>query len=274
MTQRTSSSIWFAIFFVFCAAWQLPAHAWCLPDEWRPCRLLDGPHRISVGPQFYHVKRLRDGGSRQTGWLCGLRGSYERLKPNAFYWAAEGSWAQGSIDGTTASGTRIKSDMMDSEVEGRLGYNIHWHCGLCWAFTPFVGAGYYHGENRFVHPSPLEVLFVDTFKFGTAGFLLRAWCDDCWTVGFNFKVRQMYEGRDKVVDPEVPNTTTIIEDKMHYICELPIQRRICIYGRECYASVVPFYEHRHLGGREDFPFDFIDTKYKIHGVRLFLGTSF
>ena len=66
------------------------------------CTLLDGPHKFSIGPEAYHLKRAPVEGTNQHGWLVGVRGVYERLVPNGIYWAAEGAWAKGPLTGNKA----------------------------------------------------------------------------------------------------------------------------------------------------------------------------
>ena len=39
-------------------------------------------------------------------------------------------------------------------------------------------------------------------------------------------------------------------------------------------NVTPFYRFRHFGGRPNFPFDYIDTKFQLYGVQATVGLSF
>ncbi len=243
--------------------------AWSLPE------FSLGRHRVWIAPQAYHMERLRKGGTYQSGWLGGIRGCIERDVVNGFYWGVEGAWAQGPLSGHTSSGRKIKSDMTEAEVEGRIGVTLGGGSQYFATITPFVGGGYYEGANSYVSPSPLTIKATTAYEFFTAGFLSKVWYEDLFSVGFNFKVRQMNEAKEKIShDPDRSNSTMLIGDRQGWIAELPLTTELFWNGDPFELGLVPFYEKRHYGGQENHPTDFYSTKYYIYGLRLLLGAYF
>lgn len=85
----------------------------------------------------------------------------------------------------------------------------------------------------------------------------------------------MYNAKCAVTgDPDVDDFNLLIEDDWNYRIELPMIYRFCPCFGGFEAQVTPFYEFRHYGGRENFPFDFIDTKLMIWGFNLLLSYRF
>lgn len=235
-----------------------------------------GQHTASLGPQIYQLRRVREGGSKQKGILYGLRGCIERTEPNAFYWGAEVDWAKGELKGTTASGNPLRSNMTETWVEGRAGWTFEGEWLSYFSITPFIGVGYYEAVNHFRPPTVTSVRFTDSFGFYSYGFQSKFWTNDMFSIGFNLKAQNMYEGKDVVSnDPDNPSIAMRIEDQRHWVVEFPLN---CypdpdVFGQAVEVSLTPFYQYRHFGGREGI-FDFIDTKFYVLGARLTLGTSF
>lgn len=226
---------------------------------------------ISIAPQIYQIKRVREGGTKQKGPLYGARALLEHQLPYTPYWAIEGSWAEGTLRGVSAAGLPLKSHMMESIAEARLG----WTFGSRLTFTPFLGLGYYEGENRFIAPSAIHVQFTDTFFYSTAGFQTRYWMNMQCSLGANVRVQQMHRGKNRTSnDPGSPSRSIHMQNKIHWIFELPLETYSCLYGRVVEMGVTPFYQMRHFGGREGIDYDFLDTKYYVLGVRLTIGTQF
>ena len=72
-------------------------------------------------------------------------------------------------------------------------------------------------------------------------------------------------------DPEFEDSTLQIKDKVNYRIEFPFNYFFCKTRNHFEIDLVPFIEFRHYGGRENFPFDFQDTKLRICGVTLLLA---
>lgn len=247
--------------------------SWVNAWDWDWLRV--GCHTLWAGPEVYHAKRLRQGGSQQKGWLYGLRICCEREELNSLYWGIEGAWAEGRLNGDTPSGAELRSNMTDTEVEARLGFTMAGHCLTCFSIRPFIGIGYYQGVNRFLPPTPLPIRSADSWGFGTAGVATQFWCNDTWRVGLNVKARQMWNAKNRVSgDPGVPNIVTLIKDELNWVVEIPLEWYPWIYGRCCQVAATPFYQYRHLGGRESYPKDFFETKWWIYGGRLTFGVGF
>lgn len=230
---------------------------------------------IYLGPEVYHLTRTKEGGTKQKGYLYGLRGGYDRIKRYRLYWGIEGYFAKGQIRGKSGSDAKLVSDILDSEIEGRFGYTFHRKTCFQASFTPFIGYGYFYQTNHFKHPSPLHLHFRDTFQYLVGGFISKFYINPCWNVGITFKAKYSIDGKSKIThDPDFDDMTIQMSDKMQYSVDFPINGVFCWCNRMLDLSLVPFYQFRHYGGRENFPFDFIDTKFRIYGVRLLFNYCF
>ncbi|CCB86375.1 MULTISPECIES: outer membrane protein [Parachlamydia] len=232
-------------------------------------RPLPFPHKFYIGPEFYHVHRTREGGTKQNGWIYGGRLGYERIKRFGLYWGVEGHWAQGSLCGHSGNGHKLKSTFTDSNVEGRFGYTLQSKCWYQPSFTPYVGIGYAWEKNAYRHPSPIHLHFLTRFPYWAVGFLSNIEVANNFGVGLNYKAWFMYDARCKVShDPEFGSTTLKIQDKTNHRVELPITYHYCPPCNHIDIALVPFYESRHYGRHFSFPFSFADTKLTIWGVNL------
>lgn len=225
----------------------------------------DAIHQFFIGPEVYHVKRLREGGSKQEGWIGGVRLGYERFKSWGFYWGGDALWAEGKLKGHSALGAKLRSRFKDSSIEGRLGYTLTYHYCYCFTFTPFVGVGYFSETNNFVRSSPLPVHFRIHFSYGCGGFLSSFFYSPEWEAGINFKVKYpITDPKCHVThDPLFEDSKSLVKSRFQYRVELPITYH---YACNWSASLVPFYEYRNYGGHVNFPFDFLDTRLSIYGV--------
>lgn len=223
-------------------------------------------HRLLIGPEAYYVDRHREGGTKQHGWLGGGRLLYDHLRRYTFYWAAEGAIAQGELNGSSANGARLKSDMRDRSIEARFGYTFQFKHGHKFAFTPFVGAGYLIEENDFKHPTALHLHFKISYRYLTAGFISSFYVCDQLKMGLNLKVRHMLDPRCETShDPEFQSSSIKIgNDDLQYRIELPITY-IC---QTLSWVATPFYESRLYGGWASFPFDFKKTRLNYYGITL------
>jgi len=235
-----------------------------------------GPHRLSIGPECAYVERKREGGTKQKGVLTGGRILYDRLKYSGIYWAAEGYWIGGRLNGHSGGGSELLSHKRDSEIEGRLGYNFR----MCYLrryiwLTPFVAGGYFEGINRFKDPSPLEVTFRNTYQYMGAGALFKIELTSCFSFGIEYKMKFPIEPRSAITDdPDFDDETLIVEEKWIYDANFPITYSRCCKKFRLEASLIPFYRFRHYGGHMNYPFDFIDTKFNLYGARLMFSCSY
>lgn len=229
---------------------------------------------FTLGPKIYHVKRFKKG-SQQKGALYGLTASYERIKGFSFYWGLEASYATGQIRGTSSRGNPLASNLTDVEFEGRLGYTFQLETRRVFIFIPLVGLGHFHQTNKFKLPSPLTIHSHDSFNYGMVGFFFDALITPYLHVGTLFKAKFMFEGKSKVSnDPRFPTSTSLIAERMQYSIEFPLTYQIWIWEKAFNASFVPFYDYRHFGGRRNYPFDFIDTKFFDIGAKLLCSYCF
>jgi len=234
-----------------------------------------GPHRIYLGPDSFHLKRTKKGGAKQKGWLNGVYGAYERRPHGGVYTIFDGYYAQGSLKGETAAGNTLKSKMTDKKIEGRLGYSF---CIQSWkklTLIPYGGYGYSNCKNAFKAPSPLTNTYTEYFNYASAGFEISFSPCNALECGLNFNTDFMIEGKSKIED-DVDDETfrLLIENKNQYEIDL-LFRYYTHYNEKAFTIIAsPFYQQRHYGGMKNFPFDFIDTKFQIFGIRLLINLCF
>lgn len=233
------------------------------------------PMTVYVGPETYYLKRTRKGGSEQTGWLYGGRALYERLIPSGFYWALDGYYAYGCIDGKSSSGKTLKSNLTEAEVEGRLGYSICFKCLPRFSFTPYGGYGGYYGKNAFIHPTTIHCKFHDRIHYASGGFILSVRIKPCWQAAIDFRAKYMLHGKSVITnDPDRENLSLTMNNEWQYELALPVYYQTCWKGHYLKMIIAPFYRYRHFGGMFNFPYDFIDTKLRSYGGRLLVYINY
>jgi hypothetical protein len=229
----------------------------------------DRANVVTIAPEFYHLARAREGGTKQNGNLNGIRVSYDHIKRCKLYWGAQAFYGTGILDGYTGGGTRIRSRWTDEMVEGNLGYTFQTNSPAYFSFTPFGGYGYFRETNKFSSPSPFDLKFTTSFSYFSYGFLSSARVSPCLTMGLNARFRTPWEPRCKVSeDPEFEDIEQIVGERLQYRIEIPI-----VYKRKFLCGVLefglmPFYEVREYGGKENFPFDYFKTTIDIYGISL------
>lgn len=234
-----------------------------------------GDLRLNIGPEFYKLERERAGGAFQDGHMIGLDITFERLKPYCFYLGGEYLYAKGDLKGETPKGNTLTSDVTDELYELRFGFTFCSASPRFSFFTPFTGWGHFKEINSFCPPSPLTYTFTDTFDYVTVGFLSGTHFNPLLSIGLNFKLRFMLEGRSRVSDDPLYNTVTLMmQDEIQVRVETPVELVICPSFFKSTLLVSPFYEFRHFGGREGYPFDFKETTFNLYGTRLALSLHF
>jgi hypothetical protein len=255
----------------------------CSAWEWNP---FVGPHYFSAGPEVDYMRRSRDSGSTMDGCLFGGWGSYDRFHPMSWYYGVEGYWVSGHIDGNF-KGTHTKAYDRDSTVLGKVGLTFQSSSWRQWTLIPFVGYGYFCGVTKF-SPRQVakdeedegsvklkEIVFHDTFKYYSVGFLSWAKLTKCVGLGINFKWNYMNDGKQRIDDdPQFGDVNLTMNDKSHYEVDFPLTYSACFRGKSFFASLVPFYRFRQYGGRENYPFDFATTIYHIGGARFVVSVGF
>jgi hypothetical protein len=238
-------------------------------------QLSAGCHRLFLGPDVpIHMDRTRASGSRQHGYLYGAEGGYERSKRFGFYWGARGYYAKGNLHGRDPRGNKIESRQTEGELEGRFGYTLGWRCFLEPSITPFIAYGYLRDINDFAPPSPMAICSRCSFQYPAVGFLSSISCAGV-SIGFMGKLIYLTSGKCRVSeDPKYDDVTIQVNDELSYRLELPVSYAFCNWHHSFRMSAVPFWWYRHYGGREGWPFDYVDTRIQIWGLRLMLSTFF
>lgn len=230
---------------------------------------------ISVGPEVYHLKRVRAGGTQQRGWINGVRICFDRAQRCGWYLGGDFLYGSGQIKGHTLTGRPVVSELSDQIYEIRLGYTLQQQVNGSPFFIPFTGWGHFKEINDFFIPSPLPCTFTDTFSYVTVGFLSGVNFNSLLSIGVNLKLKFMQNGRSKVTnDPLFENVTLLMKDQINVRLDLPFALQPCNTFLEMGFLLTPFFEYRHFGGREGYPFNFRDTKFYLYGVRFALTYRF
>ncbi len=230
---------------------------------------------FKVGAEIYKMRRWRPHGTVQSGRMDGVRVELERFKGNSWYVGFDGLLATGKLNGHNSSGMPLHSTITDYIYEGRIGYTLQ-NCTPRYPFfTIFGGYGHFHEINDFHIPSPLTYTFHDTFNYVTVGFLSGVNFTPLLSMGVNFKGRFMLNGKSVVSDdPLFDHVSLVMNNETHYRLEIPFTYLLCNSSNQLDIILVPFYEFRHFGGREGFPFDYIDTKFSLLGARVSVAYRF
>ncbi len=228
-------------------------------------------HRFLLGPEAVHIDRRREGGTKQDGWLPGVRFIYEHRRRYCLYCGVEASYARGTLRGHTGKNDRLKSRVTDATVEGRLGYAFQCKKWGKPEFTPFVGGGYIWEQNNLKDPSPLLLHTKINYGFAAVGFLSSISPNECLTIGLNAKIRYIFNPKCRITHDPMDgkgSTLKIGDDQLQYRIEVPITfKRNQAWG----ITAIPFYEQRFYGGKRDFPHDFVETRYYNYGATLALA---
>jgi hypothetical protein len=75
-------------------------------------------------------------------------------------------------------------------------------------------------------------------------------------------------------DPVYDEVTLMIKDELLARLDLPIYFHPAKMWLGTGMELSPFFEYRHFGGREGFPFNFRDTKFYLYGMRVALTFAF
>lgn len=225
-------------------------------------------NQFSIGPEWYYAQRTKEGGTKQDGNLFGVYLSYDRLKRYGCYWGGDINYAEGTLDGHSRAGRKLRSRLLDACFEGRLGFTFQQQKGCQVGATPFIGIGYFIEENNFINPSPIPAHFKTRFTYFTAGFLTQIHFSNQFEMGLNFKAKVPFAPRCKVSnDPDNEPVDQRIGQRFQYQADFPITYYAfckCQLG----ISMTPFYEYRNYGSHPNFPFNFIKTHFNIWGIKL------
>lgn len=222
-----------------------------------------------IGPEIYHMQRTKEGGSKQTGTLYGVRLGYDHVCRYKWYWGIDGLWARGTLTGRDGRKDRIKSEFTDSNVEARLGYTFQFKYWRCASFTPYFGGGYFWEENCYEKPSPLRVHFINRFSYIPFGFLSQIFITPSFSCGLNLKVRYIIDGEQKAThDSKNGNSIQHYDEKLQYRVEVPLSYFFCYRSYSLGISLVPFYEYRSYGHRANYPFNFLETNLRLYGATM------
>jgi len=224
-----------------------------------------------VGPEVYHIQRVREGGTGQNGSLTGVKISIERIMRHGAYFGIDYLYAEGGLIGSNATGRPLLSELTDEIVEMRCGFTLQQNDCRRSFITPFAGWGHFREVNAFSLPSPIPCKFTDTFDYVVVGFLSGVNITRLLSIGINFKLRFMQNGTSEVSDDPIFDRVTLqMQEEIHARLDIPLLLFPRYPRRSLGCLFSPFFEYRHFGGREGFPFNFRYTKFYLHGARFAL----
>jgi hypothetical protein len=225
-------------------------------------------HECFIGPEWYHVKRTKQGGTIQNGSALGVHIGYDRLKRFGLYWGADAIYAYGTLNGKTSAGSTLRSHLTDVNVEGRFGFTFQQKSCVKIGITPYLGTGYFIEQNKFIEPSPIPAHFRTRYIYASAGFLSQLHLFEHWQLGLNVKAKMPIAPKCKVTnDPQSAAVDQRVGERMQYRVDLPLTYKFLCKG-DTAISLVPFYEYRNYGGHPNFPFNFLRTRYNVWGANL------
>lgn len=257
----------FLVFFLLNTSIGLSCNTSC--DSCSECDHYSKGHILTLAPEYYFLKRTRDGGTKQTGSVFGGRASYDYIKRYNIYVGAQAFYGYGILNGHSGTDEKIKSHWNDEQVEAYLGYTFQCKNFPHFSFTPFGGYGYFRESNKFVSPSPLHLKFITQFGYFAYGFLSSAMVHPCISLGLNARFRTPWQPKCKISnDPEFDDVKLVVGEHLQYRIEVPIAYHSKFICNLIEFGLMPFYEMREYGGRENFPFDFFKTKIQIFGIDL------
>jgi hypothetical protein len=233
------------------------------------------PKEISFGPEVFFLKRNREGGSYQSGTLCGVRASFDRLARCKLYYGLEGSYANGDINGKSGTGSRLRSYFTQSNVEGRFGYTFQSQGEEYISITPYVSTGYYLELNKYRSPTTLKVHFNNRFFYGGLGCILWGCLNEKIYFGLNVTGRWSSDGKVTTShDPELKSMKLKYMQKVQCRVSLPFSIQFNEAPSCIYLDFVPFFEYRHYGRKRAIPFDFLDTRIRCWGGDIMISWIF
>lgn len=236
--------------------------------------LMLGPHRLSLFAEGGRLHRKRSGGTHQKGTLLGYGCEYERLKKSGFYLFGRAAFDEGTLRGSTGSGFKIKSRYDSQECFGRAG----WAFCFCedWTVAPFLGGGYYRSENRFVDPSPIPVKMRIHFPYAMGGAAVEWRRSEEWVYTFSLQGKKPFDPECVIEDdPDFFDIHQMIKSALQWDAEAGFRKK---YPMQCgFEGALEgqfFYRLSRYGKKENYPFDFTETKQRFIGFRVSLTLLF
>lgn len=231
---------------------------------------------LTLGPEICSITRTREGGTRQTGTLYGVHTNFDRcLERYKTYYGIEGAYASGVLKGKSRSGTPLKSNFTQSNIEGRLGYTLQSKGEKYLSLTPYFSAGYFLELNNYKKPSPVKVHFNNRFFYGGIGCILKGCLRPRLHFGLNVSARFSSDGKVTTShDPEFDSHTIKYMQKVQCRVSLPFSYQFSESNPRCSFEAVPFFEYRQYGKKRAIPFDFLDTRIQCWGIDLMCSYRF
>jgi hypothetical protein len=230
-----------------------------------------GPHIFSAAPEICYNERERTN-SKISGYTFGGTLQYERMYKNSLYAHLHGSYLSGTLNGSTTTGLPLASNYFEKEWQGRLGYTFSFFSNSLW-LTPYAGYGTLITTNQFKDPTPLHFCFTDRTDYYALGLNFSTHLKNSFFLKADFNYKKVDEGAcDIKNDPIYDHVDLVIGETQFFYGELAVYYSPLCKGQSYEISL--YYNRRDYGGKENFPLDFIQTRYNIHGLKLLFNQRF
>ena len=230
--------------------------------------------KFLLGPEIYHVHRVKKGCGSQDGTALGFRGSIEANFERHGFLATNFLVSSAHLSGKN-SDSALQSKFINNYLEIVAGYNFFFNCFACeFKLTPFFGYGSMWENNSFKQKKPIRISFRNQLIYFPLGFHFVYKINDRYSTGVTALLRYIWDGAVQVKDPFYKKLVQRYEEHPQYRLEAFLNFCIELCKKNVDLSSSIFYEYRHYGSAINFPFDFIDTKFEFWGINLKLAIPF
>jgi hypothetical protein len=224
---------------------------------------LDKPNRFSISPLFGKAQ-MKQGTVKEKGWLYGVKGNYDLINPNCFYFGAEIGYKAGDLKGngdatfTTVNivdpATRVetptailveektKSKYSDLWGEIRVGFTLA-NFGLSNSFiSPYFVVGAEREKDYFVSPTTLEIKHKIEYGYLGCGAVSSFILSPCLSLGLNVKFKWMFNSHASTSgSPDIKEKGISPANHFHWYIEAPLTWAI---APNMSLGIAPFYEYK------------------------------
>jgi len=195
-------------------------------------------HIIEAGANYTWARISPDGNPSSSGSLGGLQASYQYRAPDAFYGGATFAWRQGST-----SGSGIKRELLDFDLQERLGYTFAYSQNP-YLFTLFSGFGYrYLGQEAKTNGNSVDFDYNEFYI--PVGILFDGRITPSFVMGVNLIwMPQVYP--TVTISPIGGARWKVTYQVDNFSLEIPLTFSIS-QRYNCFVRLVPFVEVWHDG---------------------------
>lgn len=244
------------------------------PKECDPCE--NRNNLIRMGGSYSYIWLTPKGEATFTGHLWGAQGIYEYRPQNAIYEAVSFTYRQGHPTAEVEE-KKNKRELLNFDVQGRIGYTfapcqIPW-----WDITLFCGLGYWYMGQTLEQPNFIDVAFNYNEFYIPVGFSTVTHPLSYLDVGLNFI--WMPQAYPAVTITPTGGANWILERTLsNVLVELPITFKL-FCKKNFLLEIKPFFEYWRDGESiakttNGIPLGVPGNTYLLPGVELNFGGAF